>query len=175
MALTEKKKKFADRWFETLKGGESAGYSGYSKKTADQIAYNLLQEPEVQEYIQSLRVKAAENHSITKERWLSELEENAFSNVQDFISDDNSIKDLSQIDRAKARALNSVKKTVTEFEGGSKTTVEFKLNDKLNALDKIGRHFGWFEKDNIIKNMNINVEPSPEEAKKIKDSFDKEF
>lgn len=155
MALTDKKKRFADRWFLTLKGGESAIYAGYSKKTADQIAYNLLQEPEVSAYIQVLREKDEAKHGITKDKWLSELRESAFSNIQDFIEEGNTIKDFSKIERSKASAVNSVKKTVLEFEGGEKVTTEFKLNDKLKALQDIGRHFGWFDKDNEQKSPTI--------------------
>lgn len=157
MALTEQKKRFADRYFVTLKGKESAIYAEYSEHTARQIAYNLLQEPEVEEYLEQLRAKSEQKHSISKDRWLSELEAIGFSNVQDFISSENKIKDFSKLPENKTKAVSSIKKTVTEFEGGEKQTVEFKLHDKLNALDKIGRHFGYFETDNSQKQTNINL------------------
>lgn len=148
MALTEQKKRFADRYFETLNGSQSAIDTGYSEATARQIAYNLLQEHEVEEYLSQLKEKSEIKHSISQGRWLAELEAVGFSNVQDFISDGNTIKDISKLPENKAKAVLSVKKTVLEFEGGEKVTTEFKLHDKLNALDKIGRHFGYFEKDN---------------------------
>jgi len=155
MALTEQKIRFADRYFLTLKGAESAIYANYSESTAKQIAYNLLQEPDVEQYLTDLREKEAAKHGITKDKWLSELSESGFSNVQDFISEGNTVKDLSQIDRSKASAINSVKKTVTEGDFGTKEVTEFKLNDKLSALEKIGKHFGWFEKDNLQSKIEI--------------------
>lgn len=141
-----------------MKGAQSAIDSGYSEATAKQIAYNLLQEPEVEEYLDSLRKEASEKHNITKERWLNELELSGFSNAQDFIEEGNSVKDLSAIDRQTASAINSVKKTVIEGDFGVKTTTEFKLNDKLSALEKIGRHFGWYEKDNSQRNQETPIE-----------------
>jgi len=146
--MTEQRKRFADKYFETLNGSQSAIYAGYSEATSRQKAYEILNDPEVEEYLSNLRAKEAAKHGISKDRWLSELENIGFSNIQDFIETGNTIKDISQIDENKARAVSSVKKTVTESEYGTKEVVEFKLHDKLNALDKIGRHLGYFEKDN---------------------------
>lgn len=148
MALTEQKKRFADLYFDTLKGSQSAIEAGYSADTARQIAHNLLQEPEVEEYLQKLRDEAAIKHGITKDKWLSELAAIGFSNIRDFMSAGNTFRDIADISRDTTRVVASVKKTVTEFEGGEKVLTEFKLHDKLAALEKIGRHFGYYEKDN---------------------------
>lgn len=157
MALTEQKKRFADRYFETLKGSESAIYAGYSEATARQIAHNLLQEPEVEAYLSELREEYAKKSNITKERWVAELAELGFSNIQDFIDIGNSIKDISSIERVRASAVASIKKTVTEGEFGVKEVTEFKLHDKLGALDKIGRHFDFFNADSSSKNTTTNI------------------
>ena len=38
------------------------------------------------------------------------------------------------------------------------------------------KNMGWVDKqESTVTNLNVNIEPSPEEAKKIKDSFDKDF
>lgn len=153
--MTEKVRKFLDRYFETLNGTQSAIDVGYSKKSARAQASQMLSLDSSVEYLKSLREKEAIKHDITKDKWLSELRESGFSNIQDFIDEGNSIKDLSRVDRNKASAISSVKKTVIEFEGGEKVTTEFKLNDKLKALQDIGRHFGWFDKDNEQKSPTI--------------------
>lgn len=143
--------RFADKYFETLNASESAIFAGFSVSTARQKGWQLLQREDVEEYLTQLRIKSEVKHSISKDRWLSELEAVGFSNIQDFISDGNNIKDFSKLPDQKTKAVSSVKKTVLEFEGGEKHIVEFKLHDKLNALDKIGRHFGYFEQDNLQK------------------------
>lgn len=153
--MTEKVKKFLDRYFETLNGTQSAIDVGYSKKSARAQASQMLAIDSSIEYLKSLREKEAIKHDITKDKWLSELRESGFSNIQDYILEGNIIRDLSQIERNKASAIASVKKTVVEFEGGERVTTEFKLNDKLKALQDIGRHFGWFDKDNEQKAPTI--------------------
>lgn len=146
--MQENHKRFADKYFETLNAKDSAIFAGFSVDTAKQQGWQILQREEVQEYLAGLRLKSEAKHLISRDRWLSELEAVGFSNIQDFISDGNNIKDFSKLPEQKTKAVLSVKKTVLEFNGGEKHTVEFKLHDKLNALDKIGRHFGYFEKDN---------------------------
>lgn len=154
--MTEQRKRFADRYFETLNGTQSAIYAGYSEATARQKAWELLNDPEVESYIQELRESNAQKHGISLDNWLSELKEVGYSNVQDFIDQGNTIKDISSIERPKAGAVSSVKKTVIEGEFGVKETVEFKLHDKLSALEKIGRHMGYFEKDNDQSKTVVN-------------------
>lgn len=168
--MTEQRRRFADRYFETLNATQSAIYAGYSDISAKSQASQLLDEEEIQEYLSDLRLKSEIKHGISKDRWLSELEAVGFSNIQDFISDGNNIKDISKLPEYKAKAVGSIKKTVVEFEGGERSTVEFKLLDKLSALDKIGRHFGYFEKDNdqskpIINNViNLGEGTNPDET-----------
>lgn len=148
MALSEQRKRFCDYYFETLKGSESAIKAGFSEASAKQIAWNLLQEPEIEEYLHELRSKSERKHSISRDRWLAELEACGFSNIQDYLEDDLNPRPLGEIQPTKASAISGIKRSVTTFDGGEKETVEFKLHDKLNALDKIGRHFGYYEVDN---------------------------
>lgn len=155
--MTEQVKKFLNRYFETLKGKESAIYAGFSEKTAAVQACQMLSIKENEDYIQSLRDEASIKHGITKDRWLAELSELGFCNIQDFIDSGNTIKDISEIDRSKASAVSSIKKTVIEGDFGIKEVVEFKLHDKLSALEKIGRHFDYYNGDSSSKNQTTNI------------------
>lgn len=157
--MTELQKRFADRYFETLNGCQSAIYAGYSEPTARQKAYELLQDNEIEAYLAELRAKSEIKHNISLDRWLSELEAVGFSNVQSFISEGNTIKDISKLPEEKTKAVSSIKKTVIDSEMGTKETVEFKLHDKLSALEKIGKHFGYFEKDNAQLKPETNLPP----------------
>ena len=149
--MQESHKRFAEKYFETLNGSLSAEYAGFSPDTARQQAWQLLQRDDVQAYLLEIKADAEVKSGISKQRWLNELEELGFSNIQDFIEDGNTIVDISGIDRKKAAAVLSIKKTVIEGEFGTKETVEFKLHDKLNALDKIGRHFDYYNADSSSK------------------------
>lgn len=149
--------RFCEKYFETLNASASAEYAGFSTDTARQQGWQLLQREDVQQYLQELREAEALKHGITKDRWLSELATIGFSNVQDFISHGNNIKDITTVPEQKARAVLAIKKTVTEFEGGEKVVTEFKLHDKLSALDKIGRHFDFYNADSSSKPQNTTI------------------
>ena len=47
--MQENHKRFADKYFETLNGSESAIYAGFSEDTARQKAWQLLQRDDIQD------------------------------------------------------------------------------------------------------------------------------
>lgn len=166
MALTEQKIRFADRYFETLKGGESAVYAGYSEATKDQIAYNLLQETEVSEYIQKLKAEYALKNGINKESILNEYRKIAFSDVRKILTVDGGMKSIDEIDDDTAGAIAGIESfDELERETGEKlgTNRKIKLHDKLRALDALSKHLGLFEKDNEQKKTTaigiMNIDP----------------
>jgi phage terminase small subunit len=155
--LTDKQQRFCEEYLIDLNATQAAIRAGYSEKTAGQIGEQNLKKLEIQTCIQGLQKNRSERTKVTADMVLQELAKVGFSNVQDYLEGDLSIKDLTTIERNKADAVSSIKKTVTEFESGSKTVVEFKLHDKLKALDMIGRHIGFFEKDNEQGTPAVNV------------------
>lgn len=157
MALTEQKIRFADKWFETTKGRESAIYAGYSEKTADQIAYNLLQEPEVSEYIQKLREEYASKNGINKESILNEYRKIAFSDVRKILTVDGGMRDIDDIDDDTAGAIAGIESFDEVTREGEKlgTNRKIKLHDKLRALEALSKHLGLFEKDNEQSRIKI--------------------
>ena len=50
--LTDKQKKFADKYIETLNATQSAIHAGYSKKTARHIGAENLHKPNIASYIE---------------------------------------------------------------------------------------------------------------------------
>ncbi|MBX4188430.1 MAG: terminase small subunit [Candidatus Doudnabacteria bacterium] len=159
--LNDKQERFCREYVIDLNGTQSAIRAGYSKKTAASIANENLIKPEIQEFISSLQKGLSDKLDITSERVIAELAKIAFSNIQDYIEDDNTITDLKQIPRETAAAVESIKKTSTEWgtddKGGVKTHISFKLYDKIAALEKLGKHLGIFEADNKQKTTVINV------------------
>lgn len=155
--LTDKQKRFCEEYLIDLNATQAAIRAGYSESTAKSMGCENLTKPDIQVYIQELQRERSERTKITADMVLQELAKCGFSNIQDYINGDLSIRDISSIDRNKADAIASIKKTVTEFEGGSKTSVEFKLHDKLKSLDMLGRHIGFFEKDNDQKKTVVRV------------------
>lgn len=157
--MTEQKKRFADKYFETLNGSQSAIYAGYSESTSRQIAYNLLQEPEVEEYLSKLREEYQRKTGVTKEAWLNELKAIGFSDIRKLLTADGGLRNVNDIDDETAKAIAGIESFDVEVEGMKMgTNRKIKMYDKLNALEKIGRHLGYFEKDNEqLKSQTQNI------------------
>lgn len=161
--LTPKQERFCEEYLVDLNATQAAIRAGYSEDSARQIASDLLAKHDIQDKISELRKILSEQTGITVQRVLNELAKVGFSNIQDFIEPGNTFKDATKIDADKAAALESIKVIVTEWEGGTKTSTQFKLYDKISALEKLGRHLGIFEKDNEQGRIKIIVTNTPEE------------
>lgn len=160
--LTPKIKRFCEEYITDLNGTQAAIRAGYSVKTANEQAAQLLAKLSVQNYLSELKLALSNKNEGLAQQVIDELKKIGFANIQDYLSEGNEIKDLTKIERDKASAVESIKKTVTEFGGGSdstgkKTSIQFKLYDKISALEKLGRHLGIFELDNQQKAPVINV------------------
>lgn len=156
--LTDKQDQFCREYLIDLNATQAAIRAGYSEKTAGSIGDENLKKPEIQNFISELKAQRSERTEITAEMVLKELAKIGFSNIQDYIGADNSTNDLSTIDKNKAAAISGIKVTSVSGEGYEKTTVEFKLHDKIAALEKIAKHIGFFEKDNSQQKGNtINL------------------
>jgi phage terminase small subunit len=160
--LTPKIKRFCEEYIKDLNGTQAAIRAGYSAKTANEQSSQLLAKLNVKNYIAELKHSLSNKNEGLAQQVIDELKKLGFANIQDYIDKDNEIKDLTTITRDKAAAVESIKKTVTEFSGGGqssgkKTSIQFKLYDKISALEKLGRHLGIFELDNQQKAPVINV------------------
>lgn len=156
--LSEKQKRFGDEYVIDLNATAAYIRAGYSEKGASVSAFKLLANTNLQKYIQEKKIQLQETTGVTAQMVIKELAKIGFSNIHDFLEADNEVTDLSQLERDSLAPVESIKKTVTEFEGGSKTTVAFKLYDKVSALEKLGRHLGIFEIDNTQKKAAITVQ-----------------
>lgn len=152
MELNDKQKRFCEEYVIDFNGTQAAIRAGYSAKTANRIASENLSKPVIQNYLTELKRRVAENNDGLIQKVINELVKVGFSNIQDYITVGNNVVDFTDIDSNKAAAISSVKKSVTTFgtddNGGTKEVIEFKLWDKISALEKLGKHLGIFEKDN---------------------------
>src|ERR1700748_1709972 len=152
--MTDQVKRFCDRYFETLKGKESAIYAGFSEKTAVVQASQMLASEEVENYLNELREKLAEKTGISQEKVLQEIAKIAFSDIRNYYQDDNNLKPICDLEDNEAAALASVKSYEETLPGTAIVggiNKEIKLYDKLAGLEKLARHLGMYEKDNARK------------------------
>lgn len=138
--MTEKVKKFCDKYFETLHGTNSAIYAGFSEKTARSQASQMLDTDEVIEYLAELRnIKAIET-GITQS-WVME--------------------------RFKMISDNCVAAEPILNRFGAKTgEYRFDSSGANKATEMLGRIIGIFQKDNEQSNkILVGKDLSDEEYK----------
>lgn len=143
--LTAKQQMFVKEYLVDLNATQAAIRAGYSEKTAKEMGYELLTKPHVQVAIQAAMGKRAKKTEITAEKVLEQLARIAFANIGEFVEINGNtvtIKPFEQVD-------GTVLSEVAETQSGLKV----KLNDKMKALELIGRHLGMFN-DKLNVNMN---------------------
>ena len=150
--LTEKQKKFVDEYLIDLNATQAAMRAGYSEKTARSIGQRLLTNVDIQKYMQKEQKELQERTSIRQEDVLRELATIGFAKITDFVG----IYNGYVIPKDKIGAVASI-------EAG-KDGVKIRLNSKLDALEKIGRHLGMFDSNRAQETAENNL------IEKIKDS-----
>jgi phage terminase small subunit len=150
--MTEKEERFCQEYLIDLNATQAAIRAGYSQKTAAEIGYENLRKPHIVDKVSALKQERSKRTQITADKVLKELAKLGFSNIQDYINDDHSVKNLKSISRSKSAAISSIKKTSQKIgKDLINESIEFKLYDKKGTLELIGKHIGFFEKDNQQK------------------------
>jgi phage terminase small subunit len=156
LTLKESHQRFADKYFETLNGTQSAIYAGYAEASARIEASRLLDREDVQTYLQGLRAILDEKTGISQQKVLEEIAKIAFADIRNFYKGDDQLKAITDLDDNEAAALMSVK-MYEEYtpDGPIGMNKEIKMYNKLDGLEKLARHLGMYEKDNRQKDQPI--------------------
>lgn len=151
--LSDKQRLFCEEYIVDLNATQAAVRAGYSKDTARSIASENLSKPDIQDYISELQEDLANRVKVKQEQVLEELMKIGFSDIRNYYQPGTlALNDLSDMDNKLTAAISQIK--VTKFdmgEAGTKEIVEFKLHPKLDALEKIAKHLGFYLEDNKQK------------------------
>lgn len=126
--MTDLQKAFAEEYvidYHITDAGKRAGIQG---DNINITAWKMLQLPDVQQYVELLQAEAAKRCQVTKDELIAEFRKIGFSNIKNYMHDDLSAKNLSEV--VNPEAIKSIKKTVTDSEFGSRTQIEFTLDRK---------------------------------------------
>ena len=129
--LNEKQKQFCEEYIIDLNGTQAAIRAGYSEKTANRIASELLTKLDIQEYICELKNKRSERVKY---------------------SQDELMRDILEV---KNRCMQA--NPVLDKEGNETGVWKFDSNGANKALDMLAKHVGFYETDNKQKAFNISV------------------
>lgn len=151
--LTEKQQRFVEEYLIDLNATQAAIRAGYKPSSARQVGTENMSKPSIRACIDQAIAERSKRTGINQDRVIRELARLAFVNASDVIDMDEAyIKcNASEDDTA---AIASVKVKTIPTKEGDGVEREIRLNDKLKALELLGKHLGMF-KDNI--NINANV------------------
>lgn len=155
MAKVSKQDVFVQEYLIDLNATQAAIRAGYSVKTADQQGSRLLANVKVQTQIAKAMAERSKRTGINQDRVVIELARIAFVNPKNLINpEDASIKENATDDDL--ACVQSVKVKMTDGEKGSSVEREVKLNDKMKALELLGKHLGMWN-DKVDVNVAVPV------------------
>lgn len=156
--LTAKQQKFVDEYLIDLNATQAAIRAGYKKtEYTDTNANKLLENTRIREAVDKSMAERSRRTGISQDRVIQELARIAFVNPKNIIDfEDASVRpDVTEDDLA---CIQSVKVKTTDGPKGTSMEREVKLNDKMKALEQLGKHLGMFtEKVELDADMDLNI------------------
>lgn len=153
--LTDKQQRFVDEYLIDLNATQAAIRAGYSVKTANEQGAQNLAKLSIQTEISRKMAERSRRTGVNQDRVVMELAKIAFVNATDVIEiEDATVKDGATADDT--AAIQSVKVKVIPTKEGEGVEREIRLNDKLKALELLGKHLGMWN-DKLDVNLNVPV------------------
>lgn len=154
--LTPKEELFVAAYCVRYNGTRAAIEAGYSEKQAATAAYELLRKPHVKAAVRRVIDARKARYAQTADNVRTEVAYVAFSNLQDFYTEDGRLLSPQELPVEVAKALQSIEEgTTSGLRGrrGRKRTrelvVKVKLHDKVGALDLLARLLGIAKGDDL--------------------------
>lgn len=143
-SLTAKQAKFVDEYLIDLNATKAAIRAGYSEKTADQQACQMLKKTQVASAIANRMRDREVRTEITQDRVLKEVARLAFLDIRKAFNEDGSLKPINQLDDDTAAAVAGL--DVSEISAGDNAVIgalkKIRLSEKKGALELLMRHLG---------------------------------
>ena len=155
--LAPKQQRFVEEYLIDLNATQAAIRAGYSPKTANEQGARLLVNVSIQKAIAKAMAERSKRTGVNQDRVIQELARIAFVNPQNVINpEDASVRmeakedDLACIQSIKVKTMDGAK--------GKSIEREIKLNDKMKALELLGKHLGMFkDKVELDADMDLNI------------------
>lgn len=144
--LTPKMVLFVQNYLVSTNAAQAAIAAGYSPKTAAAMGRKLLSKPSIDDAIQRAMNERVERLHINQDMVLLELMAVVKANIGDYLTFGPGgvvFKDISEIPPEKIALI----KEISQGKGG----IRIALPDKLDALEKLARHLGMYEKSGQAK------------------------
>lgn len=167
--LTPKQENFVQGLFSGLSQREAYKRAYNTEKwkdsSIDEKAYQLSKNVQIMSRLTELQNEIKERNMVTYDRILAEYAKIGFADIKDFLEfkTDKSIVEIYGESVTDYRMVVDVKDSsevdgtlINEISIGKDGTFKFKLHDKMNALEKMGKTLGMF-KDKVELGGSLGV------------------
>ena len=166
--LTPKQERFCLEYLVDLNATQAAIRAGYSQESAGTISNENMQKPEIQEYIQALRVARSAETKIDAAWLLTRLADEANADVNDLYAENGALKPVAEWPEIWRKGLIQGLETEENLtdEGIVTRIRKIKLSDRVKRLELIGKHIGVQAfKDQIGLTGTIGITITEDDAK----------
>ena len=147
-----KHERFSQEYVVDLNATDSyqTAYPKASRKTAEANGCTLLRNAKnakIVGRIAHLQAKLSEASGVTAEMLMAEWKKIGFANIKGVVRGSNEIKDISKLPDDVKASISSISTT--------KNTTKVTMHSKETALENMGKHIGFYERDNEQKKENL--------------------
>lgn len=156
--LSPKMRRFCEEYIIDLNGTQAAIRAGYSQRTADVISCQHLVKLKVRDYIHQLQEEIRERNRVTIDKLVQGLAAIVRLDPIDLFNENGTVKNLSDMPEVARKCIAELKMMeVSGVDGPMGTMKTIKLPSKLEAIEKLMKHLGGYEKDNEQQKPEIGT------------------
>lgn len=149
--LLPKQERFCQEFLIDLNQTQAAIRAGYSKRTASNTSFKLMQHERIRRRIQILMNRRSDRIEIDQDTVLQECAIVALSDIGELFDQRGALKAIWEVPELTRRAISSVEVVTRTLPDGSRgADIEYvhkiKLWDKMSGLDKLGKHLKLFDR-----------------------------
>lgn len=156
--LTPKQERFCQEYVIDLNGSKAAVRAGYSSKSSKEIASELLTKPNIQDFIQKLRNDISERNRIDIDELVQSMASMVRFDIKDMYDDNGNLLPIPEMPKEARLMIESFDLQEVVADGAVVgVTKKVRTIKKLDAIEKLMKHLGGYERDNSQKQSDISI------------------
>ena len=140
--LNQRQELFCREYIKDLNGTQAAIRAGYSPKTADRMAYELLKKPEIQAFVLQSKAERVEEVKIDANYVLKRLIEIDEMDVADILDDGGDFLPIREWPKTWRTTLSGLDIAIINSGDTEAIIKKIKWPDKVKNLELLGKHIG---------------------------------
>ena len=140
--LNQRQELFCREYIKDLNGTQAAIRAGYSPKTADRMAYELLKKPEIQAFVLQSKAERVEEVKIDANYVLKRLIEIDEMDVADILDEGGDFLPIRKWPKVWRTTLSGLDIAIINSGDTEAIIKKIKWPDKVKNLELLGKHIG---------------------------------